>query len=132
MADLETMEIPEIKPWDPKEELINDVIRTLPSIVIAFIVGNLAAWIYWLCYVNLVKLIKWIISRRSKSVELETEMTGFNLKSPTVPTEIDPYATLRSVTNQESTETTEFNPRLSSTISTESSNGSLKILNYQE
>ena len=51
------MEIPELPPWDPREEFINDIKRTVPRVVVAFIVGNVAAWIYWPCYVLLCKFI---------------------------------------------------------------------------
>ena len=96
------MEIPEIKPWDPKEELVDSLKRNAPLVLLAFIVGNIAAWIYWICYVSLYKLVKWFMSRHSGSFEIpnsEMEMDTIT-KSATVPTEINDNVSLISTTRK--------------------------------
>ena len=95
------MEIPAIKPWDPREELEESLRRNVPLVLIAFIVGNVAAWIYWICYVNLYKLVKWLMSRSSGSFELKnSEEMEMDTRIPTVPTEINSNVSLISSTTK--------------------------------
>ena len=82
------MEIPEVPMWDPRAEFIDKLRQTSPLILVAFIVGNLAAWIYWISYVTFYKFVKYLclrLKKHNRRVRSDVELDNLG-QEPTTST----------------------------------------------
>ena len=79
----------EVPMWNPREEMIDKLKQTTPLILVAFFIGNMAAWFYWICYVTIYKYVKNLILRFKKPPLYDDVEHELNNRGQANPSSID-------------------------------------------
>ena len=71
---MDFIDIPAVKPWDPKEEMWDQILSSLPWIALGFASGVIAGFIYWILYVQIRKLFNFLIYGRRQKISNDIAM----------------------------------------------------------